>query len=429
MRKFNALLVLMALVALFIPQVSFGFCTDNVPTEFMDAAKSLHGEKVLRGNPDGGCNLGGSLNRVEFATFVLRNNYTDEDIKDLAAMEKGTFPDLESGIWYFDLAKAAKFEGLLKGDGDTGKGRFADGVNAAEAVIITLRGTAIEIPAPASGEAWYGPAMNIAKTAGVKTFDPTHKMTRGDAVLLIHQVNENYDAIEAAAKNYSPSNSSTSTTSSRGDLTKLIVEFEQLSSSEGNKIYDGLTDTQKKSINALAQNFSLILHVGLCEANSSRVLDSPVGRMDCTQGTQALTTMLNSYDEAAIQQLQSSLQNELLMLIVREACKNQEYEGDITAESCGQFLGQVEPYIAQYSPNTTATTVPDTGSTGGSEWSQPEYWLGEDSGSSSGGAIDPSVYQMMSDMSASMHNTNMSIINNIGGGTNCTLGTAGCVPF
>lgn len=405
MSKKISALVVAALLSLTLPQITFGFCNDSVPSEFMDAAKALNEQNVLRGDDNGNCNLGAPLNRIEFSTMVLRNGYTDEDIKDLASMENGTFPDLKQGVWYYDLARAAKFEGLLKGDGGTGNGRFGDGVNAAEAVVITLRGTAISIPDAASGEQWFDPSVNIAKSVGVKTFDPGYKMTRGDAVLLIHQINEKYDAIESAATSYVPG--TTTASANRGDLTKLLEEIMTISSEEGNQIYDSLTERQKTSLVALAQNFTVLLHAGLCQSNPNRTITYAYGTMDCSQANAAVA-QLETLDETSLYQVLGQLQTELLSVMVREACVEKNYQGDITAESCGQFLGQVNPFLDQYMSGSVDTASVATAQ---------DFYSAENTSSTPAQQIDPSTYQIMSDMSASMHNTSMNIINNIGGGS------------
>jgi hypothetical protein len=347
MKKHLSFVIFSALFSVLMPQISLAFCTDSVPLQFKEAAQNLFDSKVLRGNPDGSCKLGTGLNRAEFATFVLRNNYSDQQITELAASEQGGFPDLQMGIWYEQIAKAAKKQGLIKGDDGTGRGRFGDGVNAAEAVTITLRGAGMAIPAAKAGETWYDTAFNLAKAGGITTLSPTYKMTRGDAVLLIHQVNQGKKAISAAIL---PTGSTS--TSKESGITKLLnikiaadyeAAFAALSSNEVHA-YEGLSPTLNIYLS------SLVCAQDATHKTANRLT---LGyQIDCATLTQKLQA--SAQDPAVSAGFDQLVQNELLLLVIHDACSTKNYISDLNEQICAGFLDQTNPAIKSYADMKSA---------------------------------------------------------------------------
>jgi hypothetical protein len=394
MRKLYALFAASAILAMMVPQISFGFCTDTVAPQYNDAARALFSSNVLRGS-NGACNLDASLNRVEFATLVLRNKNTDEQITQIAASEAGSFPDLQAGIWYEQYAKAAKKQGIIKGDDGSGRGRFGDGVNAAEAITITVRGMGLSLPAAKAGEQWFDPAMNVARVAGVTIYPATQAMKRGDAVRMIHEVNINEEKIKTAIANYGSIDQETAKTVNQSKIISMMAGLETLKPNDFLAIFKSLSEQEKAALGMLAPNFFNFIQVNTCEADSTLTFQTQAGVINCAQSTSSLEAL--AADEAAFVK---SLENEFVLLLLGEACKLKNYNEEITPEFCGQFLGSynnaVDTFIAAFKQpaqsTTTTTQAPN---------------------------LDDAYryYDIMSQISASTHNTSMNILKNIGGGT------------
>lgn len=442
MRKFLYTAGVTALCAVMLPQATQAFCTDKVPAEILPVVKKMHSEKVLRGNPDGACKLAEQPVKAEMATLLLRFNYTDEDIDDLAKMEKGSFPDLDPKQWHYKVLKAAKFEGLVKGNDKTGAVGPGNKVLAAEAFAMTFRALGIEVPAAKAGQQWYEPMMDKAKAVGMKTFAPDHQINRGDALVLISEADQKIDQLKATTgnnANNSTNNNSGGTTNqpktsqtNGADFKKLIMEFSKMPTSEGAAIFRAMTDKQKTALRVFAPNFSLLFHNGACQSDKNLVLKTPIGDFNCTQSVQALTQMNQQYakNQTLAQQAAQNLQREAGMLMVYHMCSNGDYTNGLTAEGCGKVITQANQILAKVA-NQPATQPVATNTGGQTNWTPPAQgnYSSQVANGGNSSSYDPALYKMMSDMSRSNHETTMSIINNIGGGTNCTVGEAGCVPF
>ncbi len=401
------------------PNVALGFCTDTVADKYADAAHALFNEGVLKGNPDGSCTLDQGINRIEFAVMAMRKSGGDEAAQ-ATSFQPGLFKDLkDQNVWFANYAATAKARGILKGDG-AGNLRATDPVNAAEAAVIAVRAAELQMPAATGGQAWYQPTFDILNANRVKVFSADYKMTRGDVVVLLNQIDMNHTDISNAIDSYSPS-TSTAGMAGVSPVVKLMAEFDTLSSEEGNKIYDLLTADQKSSLEALSPNFSVVLLLGLCEANPSRTIPTPAGMMGCDQGNQFLKNLENS-DDSVKSSFQAGLESEMVAVLIRELCIAKAYQDQINESTCADFLPGADAYISQYfatKSGGSATSVPTdyTGTQGGDE-----YYNGvkmpktAEEKESFNDFID-----IMSDMQRSSHNTSMSIINNMGSG-NCYVG-------
>ncbi len=341
------------LSAFMLPSSAFGFCTDDIPVEYLESAKALHAENILRGNEKGACNLTGKLNKIEFTTLILRYMYADDDIIDLAKMETGTFPDLQSGIWYEDVAKAAKFEGLIKGEGTTGKGNFGKIINGAEAATLTLRGINLYLPQPLTGEQWYDPSINVMKAVNLRTYAPGHQMTRGEAVRMIYEVMNHTEMLDSAAKNYdsnepqnngspapiqqSEPNQPAKTAQSSGSfkvvssLRHLAENFDSLSAQQVSDIIKSLSQDDMFSLNVYTA-FSSLVHAKACEADSSIIMPLSTGAVNCTQTAESWQNTLY-FSNGDMQQATSYAYSNRDSLLIALKCG----AGEIDAGSCNLY--------------------------------------------------------------------------------------------
>jgi hypothetical protein len=191
-------------------------------------------------------------------------------------------------------------------------------------------------------------------------------------------------------------------------LTRLIFEYDDLTSTQGNQLYAQLSPEMKMVLPRVAPGFSLLLQGGLCEANPTITFNSIYGSVNCDQVLPIATQIFTALSESS--ELRGELQQEIIILLVNELCEQRLYAGDVNEVSCNEFVKTMGTIGAStFQLQSIPTTLPDY---------------------QSSQSIDPATYQALSSMSASLHNSTLGVINEgIGGGMNCSLGTAGCLPF
>lgn len=395
------------LFALMLPQAALAFCTDSVPSQYREAAQDLFDKGVLKGYEDGSCKLNNPINRAETVTFILRNRFGQLNTNDVQYKQGWNDYNISKlkGEWFGPFIAKGNELGIIKGDANNNL-RPAAPVIDSEGLVMIFR-SQFNLPSAVSGQNWYDPAYQIGDKVGMSTNTPGNQMTRGDVVRLIFEANKKKSEIENAISNYKPRVGS--------DLKKIAEEFDTIDPNEAAVIYKNMTEDQRIAMEAIASDFSWATHIGVCEADKSLTIVTPVGTMNCEQSRSSFEQIANSFDETQATEFAQRLMYGRMLVYAREACVNQDYDGDITPENCSQFLAQIQPAIDAYkqSRNTKAYVTPTVSSSGGNNY----------------GAMDYSSYQTMSEISAGLHNSNMAILNNLGGGTNCLIGDYGCEAF
>lgn len=410
MKKNMPRLIFAILFAFLIPQTALAFCNDNVPSQYLAAAQDLFNKGVLQGYSDGSCKLNNPINRAETVTFILRNRFGQlktDDVQYNKGWNDYNIDQLKRE-WFGPFIAKGNELGIIKGDANNNL-RPANQVIDSEGLVMILR-SEFTVPKESSGQNWYDPAYQIANSVNMSTGNPGANLNRGDVVRLIFEMNQKKSELQNAISNYVPRIGS--------NLKKIADQLETIDPAEAANIYNNMSDEQSIALEALASDFNWTIHVGACTADQSLILVTPMGLMDCEKSKTNFEKVLKAFDQTKAEQFAMRLVYGRLLVYLRESCANKEYSGDITAQTCSDFLAQVQPTIDQYKSNR------NTG-----PYFEPSQNTSYTPSYTSTTNYDPSVYKIMSDMSASMHNTNMSVINNIGGGTNCLLGELNCVPF
>lgn len=351
MKKLFLAVAATALGMLLLPQISFAACTDHVPADLKEATDELVKNNILRGNDNGKCELDKHAIRIELVTMMLRVNYKDSDIDSLAAKEPGTFPDLPSNAWYFKTAKAAKFLHVIEGDDKTGNGRFTDKVKAGEAFLMALRYSGVTVPNPKAGEAWYDPAINVAKEAGLKTYPHTHEMTRGDISRLIYEYVTRYSSVQSAAANYNSTPAVTNNTTPNqpstppankqtsgsfnvvGPLRYLAENFDALSPQQTLAIYSKLNDTDLLQLQVYTA-FGYLVHYKACQADTNVLFNDGQKMVSCAQNAAQLQQTAQFYG-GDIKQATSHGYSQRNELLIAQKCGT----GEISAGTCNMYTG------------------------------------------------------------------------------------------
>lgn len=92
----------------------------------------LINEGIMRGDDTGSYRLNDSVNRAEFATFLVRA------LELPAAGAAPNFHDVKSGEWYYDTVSQASYYGLIKGD-DKGNFKPNDKISRQEMATMMKR--------------------------------------------------------------------------------------------------------------------------------------------------------------------------------------------------------------------------------------------------------------------------------------------------
>lgn len=337
---------------------SQAFCSDPIAAKYESAARELYELQVLRGNPDGSCGLNNKINRIEFAVMAMRFSIGDDDARsgtyDPAQMP---FPDLQrmvsgnGALWFKDYAATAYRLGILKGAGD---GNFypANQVNAAEAAVISARATELPVPTPAAGQQWYEPVFNAFKANGVEVYPAGTPLTRGQVVLMLYQINSNYEAIKnrlsggaeisTAVQNTANSGTSTNNTGGTGvvisadkniPLRFLVENFGYLNpQSVANAVRNfNQSDLLQLSI---YRSFGSLIHYVACQAEANLVMTLSGQPTGCAQTTQIWTenyAFFGGNEEQIFMQARREQGN----LLISIKCST----GEIDRASCGAYLG------------------------------------------------------------------------------------------
>lgn len=407
-------LVLTLLISIFSVQSVNAFCTDAVPSKYQEAAQAMFTAGVLKGNANGTCTLNENINRVEFAVMAMRATVGDEDAKS-GKVVAGLFNDYRTDSWWAPYVARAKELGILKGS--NGNVEPTKNVNAAEAAVISARAHGYGFGGQ-EGKTWYSPTFDAFRANQVSVYDPAYRMTRGDVVLMLYQVMQK----DQQLADYEVGSDDLISAAPNSTLRDFVEQIEELEPSDGAAMYRQFTSDEQAALEVLSPTFAVLAHIGACEADNSLTVSTEIGLLNCQQSMQLLN-LLTSSEGFTEQALVETLQQELSLLLIREACLQKDYIGEINADNCKNYLSQLNPIVEKYKNNRSTTAFSDADSNSFDQGVMPEPVAAAE-------PIDPSVYQMMSNMSSSMHNSMMGVINSgIGGGTNCTLGTAGCSPF
>jgi hypothetical protein len=162
---------------------------DNKQT-FFDAIQFVKREGMVSGYSDGSFQSENLINRAEFTKIIVNTKYADEIP---AKLTESCFPDVAVDAWFAPFVCLAKSKGIISGYPD---GNFKPGnpVNLAEAVAIISNTFGLQIPAAASGEAWYQRFLTTTKDLQITpaTFsDAAASLTRGQMAELIMRATQN----------------------------------------------------------------------------------------------------------------------------------------------------------------------------------------------------------------------------------------------
>jgi len=123
------------------------------------------------------------INRAEFLKILLLAKYSQSEID---AAKDQDFSDIEDGFWYKNFANFAKQKNIIKGyeDGTFGGSNNITFAEAAKIVVNVL----IEKTDPTPGTQWWNSFYQKLEENGVKTYNATHNITRGEMAQMIYEV-------------------------------------------------------------------------------------------------------------------------------------------------------------------------------------------------------------------------------------------------
>lgn len=158
-----------ALVTLALPSIALAVSFPDVPTTHMyrEQIETLADKGIVKGNPDGSFNPGGTINRAELLTLLYRAAG-----KTPAAPTKSCFKDVSTDAWYSAVVCDSAKNGYVGGYPD-GNFRPGNAVNRVESLkmIHTVLGLSVNASASTSPlkmfsdvslTAWYTPYMASA---------------------------------------------------------------------------------------------------------------------------------------------------------------------------------------------------------------------------------------------------------------------------
>ncbi|MDD3066285.1 MAG: S-layer homology domain-containing protein [Candidatus Gracilibacteria bacterium] len=158
---------------------------------FFDAIQFVKREGMVNGYKDGSFQPSNLINRAEFTKIIVNTKYASEVATN--KLTEKCFPDVALDAWFAPFVCLAKSKGIIAGypDGDF---KPENPVNLAEAVTIISNTFGLEIPAAASGEAWY--QRFLAKTSEMRITplefsDAAASLTRGQMAELIMRATQN----------------------------------------------------------------------------------------------------------------------------------------------------------------------------------------------------------------------------------------------
>ena len=157
---------------------------------FFDAIQFVKREGMVSGYSDGSFQSENLINRAEFTKIIVNTKYASEVATKLT---ESCFPDVAIDAWFAPFVCLAKNKGIIAGYPD-GNFKPENPVNLAEAVTIISNTFGLEIPAAASGEAWY--QRFLTKTSEMQITplefsDASASLTRGQMAELIMRATQN----------------------------------------------------------------------------------------------------------------------------------------------------------------------------------------------------------------------------------------------
>lgn len=178
-------------VALATLAISTALAFTDVGTEHPNSAAimSLTDKGILKGYADGSFKPGGSINRAEFLTVLLR--VKGEDTTSPAA--GSCFSDVALKAWYAQAACRGKELGIVNG-GPDGRFRPGDAVTLVEAakMMATSQGALVEMPN--AKQEWYDPYLRYMekhKAIPDSVQYVGQSLTRGDVAEIVWRITEN----------------------------------------------------------------------------------------------------------------------------------------------------------------------------------------------------------------------------------------------
>lgn len=214
---------ILALATLALPSIALAVSFPDVPTThiYREQIETLSDMGVIKGNPDGTFNPGGTVNRAELLTLLYRAAG-----KTPATPTKACFKDVSTDAWYSAVVCDSAKNGYVGGYPD-GNFRPGNAVNRVESLkmIHTVLGLSVNASASTSPlkmysdvslTAWYTPYMASAFDHKVlpvtgqtgTLFMPEASLSRAEAAAYI------FNGLGLTLKGYSSSAASTATTSS-----------------------------------------------------------------------------------------------------------------------------------------------------------------------------------------------------------------------
>lgn len=361
---------ILLLTVVFFPQTSLAFCTDSVDAKYRDAAEYMFDQGVLKGYPDGSCQLNKSINRAEALTFTLRWSIGAED---LASVEIPSgirnLHDFADGQWWTAAAAKAYELGILKGDSN-GYIRPGDQVIFVENLAMGMRAAygVTNIPASGSGQQWYQSMLDAAKNNSITTYDPAKKLTRGEVVQMLFDLDNRYHDVDQYFSSYSSSGSSstatpeptpypstptpvvsnnTSSNSGPGYVLRpgtslpfrvLVENLAYLSAEQVAQRVREMNQTELLQM-SIYSAFGSWVHYAACQADSSIVMDLGGTQANCTYTAQQWQNTLyfsgGNWDQALSYAKQQ--QGDLMIAI---KCST----GEIDSGSCSVYAGALSNY-------------------------------------------------------------------------------------
>lgn len=144
---------------------------------------------LVDGYPNGDYRPNNLINRAEFLKIITnaRESTMEQPMNILNFNKRNNFSDVAESDWFTPYIAYGVFYNIVEGYTD-GTFKPAQNINFAEAakiIVITLVDSNIT---KKNADDWYEPFITKLKSMDINTFDPSHKVTRGEMAYLISSV-------------------------------------------------------------------------------------------------------------------------------------------------------------------------------------------------------------------------------------------------